>query len=142
LAGYAAVAVYAHGERTIVLLLAAVGLGGFLLLQLRLERLESDGGQGLLWPAEWLAGLRPIDRPVHVATARFYDDTGPAEDDAWRRWRVGDRIARVLGRSGKATLIEPGLLAWCEPVKGRQAIDERSLPSLSGGLLRWVGSSS
>lgn len=142
LVGYVGVGLYAVGERSTVLLLAAVTFVGFVVLLLRRERLESDGGRGLLWPTEWLAELRLVDQSVRVAVARFYTDPGDAEDDVWRQRQVGDRIARRLGRSGKATLIEPGLLAWYERADGRPVIDEQSFASLTGGLLEWVGSSS
>lgn len=142
LAGYVAVALYVDGERSIVLLLAAATFGGFVVLLLRRERLESEGGYRLLWPTEWLGELRPVDQPVRVTAARFYVDPGAVDDNVWRQRQVGDRIARQLGRSGRATLIEPGLVAWYERGEGSPAIDEQSFPSLSGGLLEWVGSSS
>ncbi len=142
LAGYVAAGLAVQDERTTVLLLAAVAFGGFLLLQLRRGRLESEDRHGLLWPTEWLAALRSADRPVLVAAARYHADVGVAEEDVWRRQQVANRIARHLRRSGKATLIEPGLLVWYERADGRPAIDEQSLSAASGGLLRWVASSS
>lgn len=140
LAGYVAAGLSLADERTTVLLLAAVAFGGFLLLQLRRERLESDDERGLLWPTQWLAELRSVEGPVGVAAARYHADAGTVADDAWRERQVGDRLARWLRRSGKATLIEPGLLAWYESGTGR-VVDEQSLPSVTGGLLRWAGSS-
>ena len=142
LAGYIAAGLFVADERTTVLLLAAVAFGGFLMLALRRGRLASEDRHGLLWPTEWLAELRSADGPVRVAAARYHADVGVAEEDAWRRQQVADRIARHLRRSGRATLIEPGLLAWYEHADAGPVIGEQSLPSASGGLLRWVGSSS
>jgi hypothetical protein len=125
-----------------VLLLAVVAFGGFLMLQLRRGRLESEDRHGLLWPTEWIAELRSADGPVLVAAASYHADVGVAEEDGWRRQQVAGRIARHLRRSGRATLIEPGLIVWYERANGGPVIDEQSLSAASGGLLRWVGSSS
>lgn len=141
LVGYVAAGVYIEAERATVLALGAVAFGGFVLLQLRRERLEGESSHALLWPTEWLAELRAVDGRVRVASARFYVDAGPDEDDAWRQRQVGGRVARELRVSGKATLMEPGLLAWYERGGGLK-IGEQSVPSMGGGLLRWVGSSS
>jgi len=141
LAGYVAVGLTGADERTTVLLLAAVAFAGFLLLHLRRGRLASEERRCLLWPIEWLAELRSADAPVLVAAARYHADVGVAEDDVWRRQQVAGRLARHLGRSGSATLIEPGLLVWYERPQRGPVIDEQSLSTASGGLLRWVGSS-
>lgn len=140
LTGFVAAGLYAPTERTTVLGLAAVSFGGFLVLRLRREQLEGDGGHVLLWPTEWLAELRAVEGPVRVTAARFFADAGVDDGDSWRREQVAVRLARNLRGSGKAALIEPGLLAWYEHANGGPAISERSLPAASGGLLRWVGS--
>jgi hypothetical protein len=142
LIGYIGAGLSTDDERTTVLLLATVSFGGFLLLALRRERLKSDGGHALLWPTEWLAELRSVDGSVRVSAAHFYADASTVEDDSWRQRQVGDRIARRLRRSGRATLIEPGLLAWYERADAGPVIGKQSVPSVSGGLLRWVGSCS
>jgi hypothetical protein len=141
LAGYLAASFFAHGERATVLLLTAVAIVGFLLLSARRERLASGGGR-VLWPVEWLATVRTVDFPARVAAARFCADRGAVEDDAWRRQQIAGRITRRLGRTGRAALIEPELLVWYERPGAEPAIDERSLPLLSGGLLEWIGSRS
>jgi hypothetical protein len=140
LAGYVAAGLYAPDERTTVLLLAAVSFAGFVLLRIRREHRERDGSHALPWPTEWLAELREVRGSVRVAAARFYSDPGAIEEDNWRQRQVGDQIARELRRFGRATLIEPGLLAWYERADGGPGISEQSLPSVSGGLLQWVGS--
>ena len=71
LAGYVAVGYHVAGERSTVLLFAAVAFGGFVLLRLRGERLEQVGDRALLWPTEWLVTLRSIDGPVRVAAGAF-----------------------------------------------------------------------
>ena len=142
LAGYVAAGLYGADERTTVLLLTAVSLGGFLLLRVRREWIQSDESRSLLWTTEWLAELSSVEGSVRVAAARFHVEPGAVKDDAWRQRQVGERIARHLRWSGKATLIEPGLLAWYERIDTRAPIGEKSLPSVSGGFLRWVGSSS
>lgn len=142
LAGYVAAGLLIADERTTVLLLAAVSFGGFVVLALRRRTFQSEDGHRLLWPTEWLAELRSTGGPVRVAAARYHADVGVAEEDAWRRRQVADRLARQLRQSGKATLIEPGLLVWYEHAEAGPVVDEQSLSAASGGLLRWVGSTS
>src|SRR5262249_52292122 len=67
LAGFVAVGVFVPGERETLLGLAAVALSGFLLLQRQAVRLDEDEGSSLVWPTEWLAGLRTVGEPVRVA---------------------------------------------------------------------------
>lgn len=140
-AGFFAVRLSADAEPTTVLLLAAVAFAGFLLLRLRRGRSESRSGS-LLAPAEWLAELRTANTAVRVTAARFYAADGRSEDGDWRREQVARRIARTLHRSGRATIIEPGLLAWYERTGNGPGITEESLPAVGGGLLAWVGSCS
>jgi hypothetical protein len=143
LAGFAAVGIFAPGERETVLGLAAVAFAAFLLLHLRIERLEGEESHSLVWPTEWLSELRSVVGPVRVAAARFYAEptAGRREevDDSWRRRQVAERIASSLRRPGKATLMEPGLLVWYEPDDGGRMHDRSSLATGAGGLLYLVG---
>lgn len=142
LAGFIAVGVFVPGERETLLALAAVAFAGFLLLQMRADRLEGEESHALVWPTEWLAELRAVAAPVRVGAARFYVEptarSREEADDSWRRWQVADRIAASLRRPGRATLMEPGLLVWYEPDEGR-ALDRSTLATSGGGLLHFVG---
>lgn len=145
LAGFAAVGILVPGERETVLGLAAVAVAAFLVLQLRIERLEGEEGRALVWPTQWLADLRSVAGPVRVAAARFYVDPAPGRreevDESWRRWQVAEQIAATLRRPGKATLMEPGLLVWYEPDDGGRVLDRSALATSGGGLLHLVGES-
>ena len=140
--GYVAVALSTEKEAVTVLLLATVSLGGFCLLQFGRGPLRADAPRPLLWPIEWLADVASVPGPVRVAAARFEAAAPVSTKGDWRARPLADRVARHVSPAGRATMVEPGLLAWYERLDGaRPGIGRRSLPSLGGGLLKWVGSS-
>lgn len=144
LLGFSVIAAGSGSDQNKLVILSLVTFVMFLVLRSRQGSFQREIKDPVLTSVlDWLARVSDIKRPVRIRSVIISSpharDAASKEiieqRDRWAYRKVGERIARRLGRYGAVTMLDPGHLMWFERGPRPRRVDEAWLVTLGGGFL-------